>query len=109
MAKAPDAQVSMWNSRPKERPVGSLAVLEEILTDQPKLPGARCTEKPELWDAESPADELRAVTECLSCPALTRCRRLALSRPGQVVGVQAAMVFRPTDAEIVKARAAAVS
>ena len=31
----------MWNSRRKERPLGPLAVLLEVLADQPKLPGAR--------------------------------------------------------------------
>jgi hypothetical protein len=110
MAKAPDAQVSLWASRRIERPVGTFALLEEILAEQPKLDGARCTEEPKLWDAEDADAERHAVAECMRCPALKQCRQLALAaRPGQVIGVQGAMVFRPTDAEIAKARKAAAS
>jgi hypothetical protein len=109
MAKSPDAQVSLWNSRRIQRPLGALALLEEVLADQPKLPGARCTEEPELWDAEDVDAEKHAVTECMRCPALKPCRQVALARPGQVVGVQGAMVFRPTDSDIAKARKAAAS
>jgi hypothetical protein len=109
MAKASDAQVSLWNSRRIERPVGTLALMEDILAEQPKLKGARCTEEPKLWDAEDVDAERHAVIECLRCPALNPCRSLASARPGQIVGVQAAMVFRPTDADITKARAATAS
>ena len=66
------------------RPVAGkdwIALVEKIVADQPKLPGARCAELPGMFDARDVGESRSSVEErhrlavglCHACPALAAC------------------------------------
>jgi hypothetical protein len=59
-------------------------LLEKVLAGVPKLEGARCVGKPELFDVstlDEAAQAAEALTLCESCPAIEQCSRWADSQP----------------------------
>jgi hypothetical protein len=49
-------------------------LLTMVLQRVPKLPGALCRNRSELFDGEEPEDIAEAVALCARCPALDACR-----------------------------------
>lgn len=77
----PESYAPKWTA--PDRPVGMLPLLEKILTGVPKLDGARCVGKPELFDVASldrVADAAEALALCESCAAIDTCGRYADSQ-----------------------------
>ncbi|WP_419232434.1 WhiB family transcriptional regulator [Gordonia sp. CPCC 205515] len=66
-----------------------VALLEAVLTEVPRLPGARCTSAPHLFDPRGQGEpredwrerQAQAATLCASCPALSACQTWALTQP----------------------------
>jgi Transcription factor WhiB len=98
-----DTWPSMWNPRRKEQPVGPVALLEQILADQPKLEGAACrNHDPARFDLDTDGrgaeaeDILACIEICESCPVLRQCREWVLGPDsGSLIGVVAGIYFAP--------------
>jgi hypothetical protein len=85
-----------WPSR-NERPAGPVALLEQVLADQPAMPEAACRGRAGLFDADTldrARDAAEALAICDGCTALARCHAFAASEPpGRLSGVIAGMWF----------------
>lgn len=66
-------------------------LLTLLLQRVPKLPGALCRNRSELFDSDGDADIAAAVSLCERCPALDACRTWAdgLTYPSRPSGVVA--------------------
>ncbi len=80
---------SLWPDR--DRPAGVFALLEVVMENLPRLDGALCYQRPEMFDAG--ADPAPALELCRVCPCLGACRRrvdrLSRREKESLTGVQA--------------------
>lgn len=78
--------------------------LRDLLGPLPRLDGAACTGRPELFDVlahESPADTRRRVrlaqAVCSTCPVIAKCRASIREGDGEAVIVQGGVDLFTTD------------
>ena len=94
----PETYATKWPRR-NERPAGPVPLLERIVADVPRLPGALCVGRPEPFDADrldDAATAAQALELCDRCPALSACRCWAVSQPpGRLVGIVAGAWYLP--------------
>jgi hypothetical protein len=71
-----------------------IEILKAILADTPRLKGALCRDRSDLFDAEQEDEDDRqyavdsAIRLCRQCPALQACREFAATQP-RLTGVVA--------------------
>lgn len=66
------------------REPGVIPLIAEVLAGVPRLPGARCKGRAELWDeVDDPEVVEYATAQCEMCPALAACSSWADSLPAR--------------------------
>jgi WhiB family redox-sensing transcriptional regulator len=58
-----------------------LLLIAEVVRRAPRLPGALCTGRPELFDGDDTAAREAAAALCRACPSLAACRQWVRSLP----------------------------
>jgi Transcription factor WhiB len=97
MGEAAGGYCSMWVDRHRSRQVERdwLSLVAEIIRGSPKLPGARCRDRPALFDIDVITDDAAtaaALACCAGCSCMLRCQDAALRRP-DAEGVIGGLVF----------------
>jgi hypothetical protein len=75
-------------------PTGTVALLSKLLRGVPKLPGALCRGRGELFVSDDPDDTAAAVDVCHQCPELAACQTWA-AKQRKLFGVVAGRTYPP--------------
>lgn len=76
---------------------GAIQLLARIFDRLPRLPGADCAGRGELFTSEHPDDQAAAVAICRTCPVLADCQRWVAGLPRSRIpaGVTAGQIHPP--------------